>query len=84
MTVSYTPGLELLCRDRLKGGTRDVEHRNGTYILRRPEEVENKKDEEVKQWAPPDDTIQTFTRNIPIVPCGNPEYRYINISAPST
>ena len=43
MTVSYTPGLELLCRDRLKGRTRAVEHRNGTYILRRPEEVENER-----------------------------------------
>ena len=28
--------------------------------------------------------IRTLTRNIPIVPCGNPEYRYINISTPST
>ena len=29
-------------------------------------------------------TIRTLTRNIPIVPCGNPEYLYINISTPST
>ena len=28
--------------------------------------------------------IRTLTRNISIVPCGNPEYRYINISTPST
>ena len=40
--VSYTPGLGL-CRDRFKGGTRDVEHRNSTCLLRRPEEVENKR-----------------------------------------
>ena len=56
-TVSYTPGLGL-CRDRFKGGTRDVEHRNGTCILSRPEEVENERwrSTTVKQWAPPDDT----------------------------
>ena len=40
--VSYTPGLGL-GPDRFKGGTRDVEHRNGTCVLRRPEEVENKR-----------------------------------------
>ena len=40
--VSYAPGLGL-ARDMFKGGTRDVEHRNGTYMLRRPEEVENKR-----------------------------------------
>ena len=27
--------------------------------------------------------IRTLTRNIPIVPCGNTEYRYINTSTPS-
>ena len=52
--VSYTPGLEL-CRDRFKGGARNVERRNGACILRRPEEVENERST-VKQWAPPDDT----------------------------
>ena len=40
--ASYTPGIGL-CRDRFKGGTRDVEHRNGACILRRPEEVENER-----------------------------------------
>ena len=53
--VSYTPGLGL-CPDRFKGGTRDVEHRNGVCILHRPEEAENERWSTVKQWAPPDDT----------------------------
>ena len=39
----------------------------------------------MKKWTPPDDTryIQILTRNTPVVPCANPEYRYINILTPA-
>ena len=49
--VSYTPGLGL-CRDGFKGGTRGVEHRNGTvhglYYITSSRRGKRTKDEEVQ------------------------------------